>query len=187
MTSQVFDIFQQECLWPFFFNHAAYIVEKCTLGLILKSRGSSQTVLFGYTGDRKWLARETGNQNVMIGYCRRIYFCDISMRKLTKVSEICLSAEFVPFTGIYALAFCVFKAQTHTSYPREQIDERVLIFISDSCVFQVEESRLVYKILNRLIITLRTLFEQFDFKWFKSNVDVKFLRFHAITRSNYIP
>src|SRR5690606_22378471 len=66
MTQKVFDVFQKKGFGFFCGDNSGDIKKQSALCRILKSMVTAQGVLFGYAGNREWLAREARKQYILI-------------------------------------------------------------------------------------------------------------------------
>lgn len=122
MRNEVTHVFQKECLWLFCFQNA-YDFKKDGSPRICKS--------FLFAGNAKGLARESGTENVKVGYVVWVYghdvFGKIAVEQLRgylpEIGFVSCTGKFVLFTGEYAGSPCIVECQVKSADTGKEVYE----------------------------------------------------------------
>ena len=76
---QVFDVFEKKRFGSFLVNDSGNIKKQGALGFVHESMGATQSILFRYAGNRKWLAREACEEDIVLRYFSSSDFSYIAM------------------------------------------------------------------------------------------------------------
>lgn len=125
---QVLDVLEKKRGRPLRLEDTCDIEKERSLGFVGEPMGPSQRILLGDTGDRKWLAGKTRDQNIVIRNLIRVNLCDVSGDLLvTEVFTIGQLRVLVPLARKNALTSSRLEPEAHSADSGEQVDEREIV------------------------------------------------------------
>ncbi|OBY24862.1 hypothetical protein A9D60_23465 [Leisingera sp. JC1] len=129
MPLQIFDVFQEENRRPMMFDNVCQIIKQSALCITQKAMRFTQGVLFGNSGNRKRLAGEACEQNIMLWHPCRVFgvwtniFGKLVLFAVRVVRSVGLSCKAIPLGSKDTLPAQFFKWNPYPTDTCKQINK----------------------------------------------------------------
>ena len=99
MADQILHILKQERSRTCLIDNSSYVEEECSLRGMPEAVIVSERPVFSDSSDTEGLAREAGDEYVVLWYFERVDPCYIARRSLSEIRCIRLASKAIPLAG----------------------------------------------------------------------------------------